>query len=202
MRETLRQLSIAGVLLILALAAVAGRLGLFERLGRNAGPDLSPPGPLCAGFDAADGGTIGIAYGSTADELVAAGIARLGLPRTCSGLALPSDLEAGALIRLRLADGGCRVASIERLPGPQRLVCGTGIDVNRDAARDIELLPGIGPKKASAIAESRRRDGPFGSLDELARVKGVGAKTVERIRPWAQPPDERGRNLPATSRDH
>jgi competence ComEA-like helix-hairpin-helix protein len=179
--------SIAIILSILALVAVCGRLGLSERLSTSGGPDLSPAGSLCVGFADRGGEIIGLAYAESAADLIATRISRLGLPEACGPLELPADLETGALVRLRLGDGGCALGSIDRLPGPQRLVCGAGIDVNRDPARDIELLPGIGPKKAGAIVESRTNHGPFESLDDLERVKGIGGKTVERIRPWAEP---------------
>ena len=181
--------TIAIILAILVLVAVCGRLGLAERLLASGDPDLSPAGSLCVGFANRGRAIIGLAYAESTDELIAAGIERLDLPEACGSLELPDEMETGALVRLRLDDGGCALGSIDRLPGPQRLVCGAGIDVNRDPARDMELLPGIGPKKAGAILESRTNRGPFESLDDLERVKGIGAKTVERIRPWAEPLD-------------
>lgn len=188
MRPTPTHTAIAAIAALLALLALAGRLGLPALLTPDRPPDLSAAGPLCAGF-AQDGGEIvGIAFGESATELAAGAVENLGLPSECGGLALPAELERGALIRLRSERGSCEVASIDRLPGPQRMVCGAGVDVNRDPVRDIELLPGIGPKKAGAIVESRVRDGPFETLDDLARVKGIGEKTVERIRPWVDSP--------------
>jgi competence protein ComEA len=46
-------------------------------------------------------------------------------------------------------------------------------------ARDRE---GIGESKARAIVEHRTRNGAFRSVDELALVKGIGPKTLERNR--------------------
>jgi len=186
MRTTPLQIAIAIVVVLLALAAIGARLGLADRLFGERAPDLAPTGPVCAGLAVGSGEILGIASGGTASELLASAVDRLDLPEDCGGLRLPEDLLPGALIHLRL-DPGCRIASIDRLPGPQRLVCGGGIDVNRDGQEDIELLPGIGPSKAGAIVESREADGPFTSIDDLTRVKGIGAKTVERIRPWADP---------------
>ncbi|MHC4480689.1 MAG: ComEA family DNA-binding protein [Planctomycetota bacterium] len=67
----------------------------------------------------------------------------------------------------------------DALPPPARL------DVN--TARDFELatLPRIGPKTARAIVEDRERNGPFGRLEDLTRVSGVGPATLEAIRPHA-----------------
>ncbi|MFO8006300.1 MAG: ComEA family DNA-binding protein [Candidatus Brocadiia bacterium] len=59
--------------------------------------------------------------------------------------------------------------------------------LNVNTARPFELatLPQIGPKTAAAIVTDRRRNGPFGSLEDLMRVHGIGPKTVETIRPHA-----------------
>jgi competence protein ComEA len=53
-----------------------------------------------------------------------------------------------------------------------------------NAARppDLEALPGIGPVLAARIVAERGRGGPFATVDELRRVRGIGPKTLERIR--------------------
>jgi len=57
------------------------------------------------------------------------------------------------------------------------------VDINTaDAIQLEEVLVGIGPAKAQAIIEHRTANGPFKSADELALVKGIGLKTVERNR--------------------
>jgi competence ComEA-like helix-hairpin-helix protein len=75
-------------------------------------------------------------------------------------------------------------ADPRRLPAATALLCGARLDVNRLDEEDLELLPGIGPARAKEIAKSRRRDGPYTSVDDLDRVPGIGPKTVERLRPW------------------
>lgn len=60
---------------------------------------------------------------------------------------------------------------------------GSGVDLNSaDAATLARELLGIGESRARAIVEHRRRHGPFRSVDELALVRGIGPKTVERNR--------------------
>ena len=57
------------------------------------------------------------------------------------------------------------------------------VDVNSaDAATLARELKGVGDAKAAAIVEYRRTHGAFKSLDELALVKGIGQKLVDRNR--------------------
>ena len=56
------------------------------------------------------------------------------------------------------------------------------LDVNHSPADSLELLPGIGPALSRRIVEYRRAHGPFASVDSLVNVKGIGPKTLERIR--------------------
>jgi competence protein ComEA len=51
-----------------------------------------------------------------------------------------------------------------------------------DAVALAKHLHGIGPKKAAAIVDFREKNGPFQSIYDLARVKGIGKKTIERNR--------------------
>jgi competence ComEA-like helix-hairpin-helix protein len=59
----------------------------------------------------------------------------------------------------------------------------TPLDVNLASAAEFERLPGVGPALAARIVEVRAREGPFASVDDLRRVKGVGGVTLERLRP-------------------
>jgi len=51
-----------------------------------------------------------------------------------------------------------------------------------DAATLASELKGIGPAKAAAIVEYRQKHGQFRSVDELAQVKGVNQKLIDRNR--------------------
>jgi competence protein ComEA len=51
-----------------------------------------------------------------------------------------------------------------------------------DAATMAERLNGVGESKAEAIVAYREQHGPFKSIDQLALVKGIGLKTVEKNR--------------------
>ncbi|MBL1226309.1 helix-hairpin-helix domain-containing protein [Enterococcus sp. BWR-S5] len=52
------------------------------------------------------------------------------------------------------------------------------VDLNYAEQKDLELITGVGPVIAERIVQER----PFESVDDLIRVKGIGAKTLEKIR--------------------
>jgi competence protein ComEA len=58
---------------------------------------------------------------------------------------------------------------------------------------DLRKLRGIGPKRAQAIVELRQKlGGRFKSLRDLARVRGLGARSLARLEPLVvldPPPD-------------
>jgi len=57
------------------------------------------------------------------------------------------------------------------------------IDINTASAEVLaEAIDGVGPKRAQASVQYRERYGAFSSVDQLAEVRGSGAKTVERNR--------------------
>lgn len=57
------------------------------------------------------------------------------------------------------------------------------VNVNTaDAATIAAALNGVGEAKAEAIVAYRQEHGPFKSADQLAEVKGIGLKTVEKNR--------------------
>lgn len=51
-----------------------------------------------------------------------------------------------------------------------------------DAATIDRVLLNVGPSKAEAIVAYRKANGAFKSLEQLAMVKGIGLKTVEKNR--------------------
>ena len=58
------------------------------------------------------------------------------------------------------------------------------VDLDTAAIATIEALPWIGPALAARILESREKCGPFGSLDALQRVYGIGAGMAKRLEPY------------------
>jgi competence protein ComEA len=59
------------------------------------------------------------------------------------------------------------------------------IDINLASSAELQLLPGVGRRLAERIADDRDGLGRFASIEDLARVRGIGAQTIERLRPHA-----------------
>ena len=51
-----------------------------------------------------------------------------------------------------------------------------------DAAAIDAAMKGVGAKSAAAIVAYRTKNGPFTRVEDLAKVKGVGPKIVEKNR--------------------
>jgi competence protein ComEA len=97
-------------------------------------------------------------------------------------------LAAGALALLAAVwwrHGGHRdVIDIDRAPP---LVAKFQVDVNRADWPELIQLPGIGPTLAQRLVDDRQQHGPFHDVEDLARVTGLGPRTLERIRPYLLP---------------
>ncbi|MEK7467463.1 MAG: helix-hairpin-helix domain-containing protein [Planctomycetota bacterium] len=55
------------------------------------------------------------------------------------------------------------------------------LDLNVASVRELDLLPGVGPKTAERIVADRAANGPFRHPGEVRRVKGVTRRAAERI---------------------
>lgn len=56
------------------------------------------------------------------------------------------------------------------------------VNINRASESELTSLHGIGSRKAQEIILYREMFGEFKTVDELTKVKGIGAKTVEKNR--------------------
>jgi len=56
------------------------------------------------------------------------------------------------------------------------------VNINTAVKQELMALPKIGPVTAERIIRFRDDFGPFQSIDDLAKIKGIGPKTLERLK--------------------
>jgi len=71
-------------------------------------------------------------------------------------------------------------AAADGASGP---AAGMMVNINQATQAELEALPNIGPSKAQAILEHRAKR-PFKKVEDLMRVKGIGRKTFNKLRPY------------------
>lgn len=126
--------------------------------------------------------TRGAARGFAAVVLVSLVALGIWIDRSGRGRESASSLVGREVSVADLAAGG-HVEPVRSDPGA---VDGGLLDLNLASAAQLELLPGIGPAGAARIVEYREQIGGFRSVDELGGVKGIGDRTVGRLRPFVR----------------
>lgn len=85
-----------------------------------------------------------------------------------------------------LAHGGLsgRLIEIDRV---DPLTVEFQVDVNAADLPELINIPEIGDTLGQRIIDYRQQNGPFKSVDQLRHIKGIGPKTLEKIRPYVRP---------------
>ena len=60
------------------------------------------------------------------------------------------------------------------------------VDLNHSPVDSLELLPGIGPILAQRIVSYRDSVGPYRSPEDLMKVRGIGFKLYDKIKPYLE----------------
>jgi len=79
---------------------------------------------------------------------------------------------------------GGRLIDIER---EEPIAIDFKIDVNNAEWPELALMPNIGEQLAKRIVADRTQRGPFKELEDLLRVRGIGPRTLETMRPFLLP---------------
>ena len=58
------------------------------------------------------------------------------------------------------------------------------LNINTASVEELQTLPNIGESTAQKIVDYRTQHGNFTSIDALQNVRGIGAKTLEKLRPF------------------
>lgn len=170
-----------GVGIVLVGLSVGILLGLNDRTGPTATPTPTSSGTLSqmaihvAGWVVSPG-VVTVSEGSlVADVIASAGGLKVGARSDLINLAA-------------LVQDGEQVL----VPGPE--VVGDGsetdglISLNRAAASELEGLPGVGPVLAERIEAFRETNGPFGQVEDLLQVPGIGEAKLASIRDLVRVP--------------
>jgi competence protein ComEA len=120
------------------------------------------------------------------DAIAAAGGATAGADLTRLNLA--AALTDGARVAVPSVGGSAPAVDPGAVSGSA--VAATGgapstsvpVDLNTASADQLDALPGVGPATAAAIIKDREAHGPFRSVDDLGRVRGIGDAKLEQLR--------------------
>jgi competence protein ComEA len=82
---------------------------------------------------------------------------------------------------LRLSDWGRQTVEVDRLPAGEYQY---SVDINQATWVEWAQFEGIGETLAKRIVADRQSNGPFEGIDDLRRVRGIGPKKLEQIRPY------------------
>lgn len=79
--------------------------------------------------------------------------------------------------------------AVESIPGETKGKKGTKspsqpVNINQANAVELQSVPGVGPVMAQRIIQYRSSHGAFQSPDDLDAVQGIGAKKLEKMKPW------------------
>jgi competence ComEA-like helix-hairpin-helix protein len=65
---------------------------------------------------------------------------------------------------------------------PRQWLLGERLDINQATAAQLERISGIGPAMAARIIEARTARGGFTDIAQLDDIRGIGAKTLAKLR--------------------
>ena len=92
---------------------------------------------------------------------------------------LAQPLKDGMQIRVpERADAGGSAAHLAETDGK--------IHINTADEKKLDELPGVGPIMAKRIVEYRNEHGPFESVEDLAKIRGIGEEKLAKIREKAE----------------
>src|SRR4051812_6087160 len=118
------------------------------------------------------------------DTRVASALERAGGPTARADLTLVN-------LAAKVQDGQQIVVPVKgaaaAAPGAAAESPGSQVHLSTATPEQLDEVDGIGPTLAKRIIEYRDAHGGFGSIDELARVEGIGEKRLATLRDALQP---------------
>jgi competence protein ComEA len=169
--------------------APAGWVTLNRQLEASLDARDSRTGPDAAGTSEANLSKSGSGAAANDKSVAVSGKAGDTEPVPVSGVGVKKDGGTGGdLDKTTPAEGMSGSGSVSvSAPASPGSAAGSGasfsdkIDINSASEEQLDRLPGIGAAKAKAIVDDRDQNGPFRSISDLKRVKGIGPKMIERM---------------------
>jgi competence protein ComEA len=125
--------------------------------------------------------------------LLASGLLRAG----CSPRIPPEDALPGRAVDPSALVDSAQLLAEEAERRSRPLEAGERLDPNEASEAELDRLPGVGPGLARAIVAARDTL-PFASVDDLSRVRGIGASTLDKLRPGLTVRPSRARVAPGS----
>lgn len=183
----------------------------WSRAARGAGIALVCGGLLCLTLNSIGGYAPRPAASPALDVNLASPAALMQIPGIGPQLAnnIAANRPYGALVDLRKVPGigpstfatirtylyvdeATTPLAASRTPSPPPATSSATLapllDLNTATAEQLDELPGIGAVLAERIIAARAKQ-PFVSIDDLDRVRGIGKKTIAKLRPFVRSPD-------------
>ncbi len=101
-----------------------------------------------------------------------------------SARSVPSPTHADiATVGATPAAAGTASPAASRSAGKAGTPPATGrVNINTATKEELQALPAIGPAIAQRIIDDRTANGPYKQIEDLARVRGISAHTVDQLR--------------------
>ena len=98
-----------------------------------------------------------------------------------------SEVSAGSADAAHRLDGNVHCGAGQAgLSASEALLMGVPLDVDTADAQALQMIPGVGVKLAQRIIEDRNKNGTFGGVANVRRVRGIGPKLTATISRYAR----------------
>jgi competence protein ComEA len=130
-----------------------------------------------------------VGSGAAADRLPAPVGSYLGPAPAASAPAIPdagAAADAGAVAdagAAAVADAAADAGAAADAAASAAITADGKVILNLAAEEDLRKLPGVGPTRAKAILALRAKLGRFSRPEDLLRVKGIGRRSLAKLRP-------------------
>ena len=112
-----------------------------------------------------------------------------GIVRAAAALVLPASIVAAVFLAAMAGSVSAQAAGARRAGAAAKSAAAAEsgekaapVDINTADVEKLTGLPGVGPAIAQRIVDYRKEHGSFKSVDELLSVRGIGERSLARLR--------------------